>query len=407
MSDSDDTDILLLIPPDFFLAEGSFRENSAAGADLMSFSSIELPTTIKARNSSRSGSIHSSQHNHLLRIDRQIADLEREPILSDRSPYGNRRGDCQQWTANNSYDTDYCAMNGTSPVRQLINHSTPKQSLEHNGNVQSQCRLDFGATPTTVCYDEKFLKEIDHYLGDSNASTTNTIPRTVHLQQPLNNVRSLAVETLKRHNSMLNSNYGRQSEPYGIENNSRSLREINVANVRPPNARLLTAAQQQAEPLISLSDIWGPDGVDSGTVTMHEERLRRQHCEREIQVLQTRLLEYQQKIAVAMKIDKSKDEAITRLQDTNARYFDFNPLFRSSSNFSIYSLATKIDQMEITISGIENRLKDEKESLQREAIELRQKNRQYENELFEALSMAKSAQERNESLEVKVETLAK
>lgn len=74
---------------------------------------------------------------------------------------------------------------------------------------------------------------------------------------------------------------------------------------------------------------------------------------------------------------------------------------------NLRSLATKIDQMEITIFGIENRLKDEKENLQRETIELRQKNQQFENELFQALAMAKSAQERNASLEVKIETLAK
>lgn len=315
MSDSDDTDILLLIPPDFFLAEGSSRDNSATG-DLMSFSSIELPQTIKARNSSHSGSIISSQHNHLLRIDRQIADLERNPILSDRNPYTSLsdRGDCQQWTANNSYDTDYCTMNGTSPIRQL-NHSTPKQAIEHNGRVPSTCsRLDFGATQTNPCYDEKFLKEIDYYLGDNNSPTTNTMPRTVQ-SQPLNNVHSVAVETLKRHNSMLHqSNYGRQS---GTENNLHSIREINV---RQQQKRDVITRQHQAEPLVSLSDIWGPEG-ESETVTMHEERLRRQHCEREIQVLQARLLEYQQKIAVAMKIDKSKDEAISRLQHTNSRYF--------------------------------------------------------------------------------------
>lgn len=63
--------------------------------------------------------------------------------------------------------------------------------------------------------------------------------------------------------------------------------------------------------------------------------------------------------------------------------------------------------MEITIFGIENRLKDEKENLLRETIELRQKNQQFENELFQAVAMAKSAQERNTSLEVKIETLAK
>lgn len=63
--------------------------------------------------------------------------------------------------------------------------------------------------------------------------------------------------------------------------------------------------------------------------------------------------------------------------------------------------------MEITITDIEHRMKNERESLHVETIELQQKNKHYENELYQALSMAKSLRERNDSLEIKVETLAK
>lgn len=44
-----------------------------------------------------------------------------------------------------------------------------------------------------------------------------------------------------------------------------------------------------------------------------------QHCEKTIQILQSKLTEYQQKIAVAIKVDRTKDEALKRLSETNSR----------------------------------------------------------------------------------------
>lgn len=44
-----------------------------------------------------------------------------------------------------------------------------------------------------------------------------------------------------------------------------------------------------------------------------------QHCERLIQQLQIHLLEEQQKLAVAIKVDRRKDEAILQLQDAWSR----------------------------------------------------------------------------------------
>lgn len=314
MSDSDDTDILLLIPPDFFLAENSFRENSG-GDLLMSFSSIDFSSTAKPINSFRSYSNCSSQNNQLLIIDRKISDLERESascqnklLASNEEGEGCKNQLCN-CTANNSFDTTiYCKMNGSSPRKQL-NYSTPKQ--QQNGEIRNhKLSLDFGVTPRE---NDKFLKEIDYFLDDSNTHTSVSHNMMVRPTQQSNNVHSLAVETLKRHNSMLQDENNRNEKEYHqtIGNN------YNL----PRNSMKETNGQQynrEEPPLISLSQLWGADG-NAETSTMQEERLRRQHCEREIQALQTRLLEYQQKISVAMKIDNSKDEAIGRLQKTNSR----------------------------------------------------------------------------------------
>lgn len=316
MSDSDDTDILLLIPPDFFLAENSFQNS---GGDLITFSSFDLPLATKTTNSSfRSctNNCSTQNNNQLIKINQQIADLEiksyrNQPdnLLASYENRENLHSPSGDWTASNSLDTTaYCTMNGSSPIKPL-NYSTPKQQ-QHNKDIRNNSlRFDYGPPPRE---NDKFLKEIDYFLDDSNS---NTAPVSHTMNQPTqyatNNVHSLAVETLKRHNNML-QNDAKQYQPLYNQNYNHQQHSI----------KEVPSSQQLYKPeptLISLSQIWGPEGETETSSTMHEERLRRQHCEREIQSLQTRLLEYQQKISVAMKIDKTKDEAIARLQDTNSR----------------------------------------------------------------------------------------
>ncbi|KAG6465722.1 hypothetical protein O3G_MSEX015342 [Manduca sexta] len=69
--------------------------------------------------------------------------------------------------------------------------------------------------------------------------------------------------------------------------------------------------------LLSLSDLWG-DNREKGDregVKLEEERLKREHCEAMIQQLQRKILEQQEKLAVAVKVDKAKDAAIAKLQE--------------------------------------------------------------------------------------------
>lgn len=45
-----------------------------------------------------------------------------------------------------------------------------------------------------------------------------------------------------------------------------------------------------------------------------------QHCEKSIQILQLRLLEYQQKITVALEVDKTKDNSLKKYHNLNDRF---------------------------------------------------------------------------------------
>ncbi|KAG5895372.1 hypothetical protein JTB14_029596 [Gonioctena quinquepunctata] len=72
--------------------------------------------------------------------------------------------------------------------------------------------------------------------------------------------------------------------------------------------------------LLSLADIWSNNSqiqLDESQLSqkLQEEKLRRQHCEDLIQELQNRNLELQEKLSVAITVDKSKNKAIHQFQD--------------------------------------------------------------------------------------------
>ncbi|XP_065169729.1 filamin A-interacting protein 1-like isoform X2 [Atheta coriaria] len=69
--------------------------------------------------------------------------------------------------------------------------------------------------------------------------------------------------------------------------------------------------------LLSLNELWGQnEQVGSLTERLEEEKLRRQHCEDLIQDLQTRSLELQERLAVAVQVDKAKDNALSKFHDS-------------------------------------------------------------------------------------------
>ncbi|CAH0553289.1 unnamed protein product [Brassicogethes aeneus] len=70
--------------------------------------------------------------------------------------------------------------------------------------------------------------------------------------------------------------------------------------------------------LISLADIWNPNRAENNSTIknkLHEENLRRQHCEMLITELHQRNLELQQKMTVALKVDQAKDNALSQLKE--------------------------------------------------------------------------------------------
>lgn len=135
-----------------------------------------------------------------------------------------------------------------------------------------------------------------------------------------------------------------------------------------------TVSQTQSKSeLLSLSQIWANDKfLQNTSASIQEERLRREHCERTIQQLQTKILEYQQKLSVAITVDRTKDDALKALEEEKNR------------------LKIDLSRHEVC-EKYQNDLKSRIENL--------------EKELSQAVNLASKFQSKNEILEQKVESI--
>ncbi|KAL5293391.1 CNTROB family protein [Megaselia abdita] len=125
--------------------------------------------------------------------------------------------------------------------------------------------------------------------------------------------------------------------------------------------------------LLSLSQIWASDNfLQNTTASIQEERLRREHCERKIQQLQTKILEYQQKLSVAITVDRTKDEVLRASEEEKNRL--------------------KIDL-------------SRHEVCEKYQTDLKSRIENLEKELSQAVNLATKFQSKNEILEQKVESI--
>ncbi|XP_037026369.1 myosin-2 heavy chain isoform X2 [Bradysia coprophila] len=246
-------------------------------------------------------------------------------------------------------------------------HSTPK--------IDRFSSADYGKPK------DDFIKEIDTHLQNTNGTASGTN----------GDVKRLAVEAIKKHNSLLESrkvdytesdrNFGYASggaDPYNKFSRLSDWR--NDVNRSSEMKKCLGGN----DTLLSLNEIWDASGKTE-SATVHEERTRREHCEKTIQILQSKLTEYQQKIAVAIKVDRTKDEALKRLSETNS------------------SLLAKNNHLELKLTNIEIKLND-KDS---ETINLREKINYLEQEMTQYIEVAKRYQDNCEKLEAKIDALSR
>ncbi|XP_055845678.1 polyamine-modulated factor 1-binding protein 1 [Episyrphus balteatus] len=331
MSDSDDTDILLLIPPDFFLSttlsnsrlNDSFPDEyiSSRNSNMSSSKWEQLPPPTPSANSGANYHqfLPTTQQIELANINARLTNIEHNNFSppSDLSTISNS-------THHNGGEKR------TVPRVSTVTHSTPKDHLHENSRRGEEYH--------------GVLKEIDHFLED----------RKYHSSWSANGIR----------------------DHHQVEHTA-SLPNVLV---RLPEDRTfhdpLPTLAPVHENLVSLSEMWSKNAP--GNLTLKEEQYRRMHLEKTIQSLQSKLLEYQQKISVALEVDKAKDKALRSAQNENN------------------SLNQEIKRLKDTVSKIES----DHQSLAGK-YELVQK------ELAQALGLAAKFQDKNEKLESELQNCSR
>lgn len=251
----------------------------------------------------------------------------------------------------------------------------PKRAFSCGSNVQSVPELNFGLR--NVLYDNSQQKDD---LAD-HMSKKQVTP----LQE------SCEPRAKRKLNLGEDTNLMYQNEM------TAGIRELCKANF--PSEELVHQANSIPAKLLSLSELWkqdkcgeSPSSKSSNSSAIlrrkiEEEKYRREHCEQLIQQLQFRLLEEQEKVAVALRVDSEKDRAIRVLQAGWTK------------------LVAHWREIEAQRHELTNRLIQEKQERQSEVEELSKKLERYEREVSQVVNLAAGYKEKAEKAEADKQTV--
>ena len=167
------------------------------------------------------------------------------------------------------------------------------------------------------------------------------------------------------------------SIPTKDDNNFKTLEENSVENTSNGMKNLLSLGELW-ENARNIGNTKNSEDLSIYKQKYLEEEYRRQHCEKVIQSLQLKLLEEQQKVAVAVKVDKEKDETIIKLSE------GWNKLLNHWQ------------ELEIEKNNLEKKLQEEREKFESEVSAACQTVKRYELELSKALDLAHDYKEKCE-----------
>ncbi|XP_020278687.1 uncharacterized protein LOC109852177 isoform X2 [Pseudomyrmex gracilis] len=140
---------------------------------------------------------------------------------------------------------------------------------------------------------------------------------------------------------------------------------------------------KKCQRLLSLSDFWDINPARSQEETLRikleEEKFRREHCEHLIQELQKRLLEQQEKVAVAVRVDNEKNVLISQFHAAWSK------------------LKQEVETLEIEHRNSQTNLQSATEKHQSEVSELQSQIKRLEGELSKALDLAAGYKEKSDT----------
>ncbi|XP_017862438.1 PREDICTED: centrosome-associated protein CEP250 [Drosophila arizonae] len=348
-TDTDDTDLLLLIPPNYYIPRQD-KMSAAAEADALAMPPPPLPLPPPASTTAAYQFLMPDKKSELNQINARLQNMELERQEEQR------RFDAPSDLSTISSSTVRSAL-GSRPQRELhgMAHSTPK-----GGN-----RLE-----------ENILQEIDNYLDDNNAWHQNQHQHPHQHQYQQQHPHQQQYQQLQQHYS---------DDHLRMRGYSTPAHESQPTATSLPSIRLGASPSMPSEKLISLSELWGKSHL-AGTViannmsgqqgipALKEEQLRRQHLEKMVQTLQAQMLEYQQRISVAIEVDRSKDCALQQAEQQ-----------LKTLNFEVQNMRDSVHKLETERNDAHGKC----ESLQ--------------HELSQAVGLATKFQDKTDKLEAELE----
>ncbi|XP_012254001.2 sporulation-specific protein 15-like [Athalia rosae] len=167
-------------------------------------------------------------------------------------------------------------------------------------------------------------------------------------------------------------------------NNIHDIPNHGVSNKITNDAATNTESLRKSHRLLTLSDFWETDPTKSQEdmlrIKLEEEKFRRDHCEHLIQELQKRLLEQQEKVAVAVRVDNEKNVIITKFQNAWTK------------------LKLRWQVLEAESNDLHLTLKNMKDKHQMEYTELQTQIKRCEGELSKALDLAAGYKEKSDTM---------
>ncbi|KAF5291970.1 hypothetical protein FQR65_LT11370 [Abscondita terminalis] len=245
--------------------------------------------------------------------------------------------------------------------------------LTTSGLLPSQESSDLSTRNTETYSETRSLS--------SSESTQTTAYQANNAQRGSNQIHSNAAHVLDMHNKLTLRNRDGEKELCRPTSQSQKsdYSDNRLVDCEPTTKNALV--------MMSLSELWNPSGnekpIDRSKFLnkLQEESLRRQHCEQFIQKLQTRTLELQERLAVAIKVDGAKDDAISQIHK------------------SWEEAASKIDDLCAKNNALEEVVSELQDKVSQKTNEAVQKIAFYEKESSKALNLAHNSQERLASLE--------
>lgn len=254
MSDSDDTNVLLLIPPNYFLAESSSAEGSCS--DLARFTSVTDLRGIAPLCMSMTDERHCN-------------NVELDTINWKLSSFERKLKEERNIASNSNSPTQSCALHNPMNYPIKLPSQLPTDTMNYNV-IGEFCHSTpkVNSTATGPLRDDNFIREIDHLLDERKPLTP--IRQYNDFKMTKSDYKTLATQAIQKHNHLASSHKEESGKlEYRSYGNETQFNDV-VGATGDQSAKTISP-----ERLISLSNIWGAEGHTEST-THQEERMRRQ-----------------------------------------------------------------------------------------------------------------------------------